>query len=90
MCSLVRGRGSDIGNALVEHSSIHAISSTGSVGEGRNIGVRCGISQKMMQPEVGGKDSQVVPEHADPAQAVELSVHTAFYSIGQRCSDLAN
>src|ERR1700749_505333 len=35
--NLVMGRGSVIGNALVNHPGIHAISFTGSVGVGRNI-----------------------------------------------------
>ena len=84
--NLVMGRGSVIGNALVNHPGIHAISFTGSVGVGRNIGIQCVTSQKKVQLEMGGKNPQVVLDDADLAQAVELSVQSAFYSTGQRCT----
>lgn len=84
--NLVMGRGSLIGNALVNHPGIHAISFTGSVGVGRNIGIQCVTSQKKVQIEMGGKNPQVVLDDADLAQAIELSVQSAFYSTGQRCT----
>jgi acyl-CoA reductase-like NAD-dependent aldehyde dehydrogenase len=84
--NLVMGRGSVIGTALVNHPGIHAISFTGSVGVGRNIGIQCVTSQKKVQIEMGGKNPQVVLDDADLAQAVELSVQSAFYSTGQRCT----
>jgi acyl-CoA reductase-like NAD-dependent aldehyde dehydrogenase len=84
--NLVMGRGRLIGNALVNHPGIHAISFTGSVAVGRNIGIQCVTSQKKVQIEMGGKNPQVVLDDADLAQAVELSVQSAFYSTGQRCT----
>ncbi|HZF83118.1 MAG TPA: aldehyde dehydrogenase family protein, partial [Burkholderiaceae bacterium] len=41
---------------------------------------------KKVQLEMGGKNPQVVLDDADLAQAVELSVQSAFYSTGQRCT----
>ena len=84
--NLVMGRGSVIGNALVEHPGIHAISFTGSVGVGRSIGIQCVTNQKKVQLEMGGKNPQVVLDDDDLNQAVELSVQSAFYSTGQRCT----
>ncbi|MBS0455394.1 MAG: aldehyde dehydrogenase family protein [Proteobacteria bacterium] len=84
--NLVMGRGSVIGNALVEHPGVHAISFTGSVGVGRSIAVRCVETHKKVQLEMGGKNPQVILDDADLAQAVELSVQSAFYSTGQRCT----
>lgn len=84
--NLVMGRGSLIGNALVNHSGIHAISFTGSVGVGRKIGIQCMTNHKKVQLEMGGKNPQVVLDDADLQQAVELSVQSAFYSTGQRCT----
>src|SRR6478609_7713043 len=66
--NLVMGRGSVIGNALVGHAGIHAISFTGSVGVGRGIGVECVKSGKKVQLEMGGKNPQVVLDDADLAQ----------------------
>ncbi len=80
------GRGSVIGNALVQHAGIAAISFTGSVGVGRDIAEACVTSGKKVQLEMGGKNPQVVLDDADLAQAVELSVQSAFYSTGQRCT----
>ncbi|VTU18041.1 aldehyde dehydrogenase family protein [Variovorax sp. RA8] len=84
--NLVMGRGSVIGNALVDHPGIHAISFTGSVGVGRNIAVQCATRHKKVQLEMGGKNPQVVLDDANLEQAVELSVQSAFYSTGQRCT----
>ena len=84
--NLVMGRGSVIGNALVNHPGVHAISFTGSVGVGRAIGIQCVTNQKKVQLEMGGKNPQVVLDDADLAQAVELSVQSAFYATGQRCT----
>jgi len=76
--NLVMGRGSVIGDALVNHPGIHAISFTGSVGVGRNIAIQCATNHKKVQLEMGGKNPQVVLDDADLAQAVELSVQSAF------------
>jgi aldehyde dehydrogenase (NAD+) len=84
--NLVMGRGSLIGDALVNHPGINAISFTGSVGVGRNIALQCATHHKKVQLEMGGKNPQVVLDDADLSQAVELSVQSAFYSTGQRCT----
>ncbi|MDD0815443.1 aldehyde dehydrogenase family protein [Curvibacter sp. HBC28] len=84
--NLVMGRGSVIGDALVKHPGIHAISFTGSVGVGRRIAETCVQSGKKVQLEMGGKNPQVILDDADLKQAVELSVQSAFFSTGQRCT----
>ena len=84
--NLVMGRGSVIGNALVQHADVAAISFTGSVGVGRGIGAACVESGKKVQLEMGGKNPQVVLDDADLKQAVELSAQSCYYSTGQRCT----
>ena len=84
--NLVMGRGSVIGEAMVQHKGIAAISFTGSVGVGSRIAQSAVKSFKKVQLEMGGKNPQVVLDDADLAQAVELSVQSAFYSTGQRCT----
>jgi acyl-CoA reductase-like NAD-dependent aldehyde dehydrogenase len=84
--NLVMGRGSSIGQAMVEHPSIGAISFTGSVGVGKRIAAACVERHKKVQLEMGGKNPQVILGDADLKQAVELSVQSAFYSTGQRCT----
>ena len=84
--NLVMGRGSVIGDALVNSPGIHAISFTGSTGVGKRIAELCVKSHKKVQLEMGGKNPQVVLDDADLNQAVELCVQSAFYSTGQRCT----
>ena len=84
--NLVMGRGSVIGDALVNNPGIHAVSFTGSTGVGKRIAELCVKGHKKVQLEMGGKNPQVVLDDADLAQAVELSVQSAFYSTGQRCT----
>jgi aldehyde dehydrogenase (NAD+) len=84
--NLVMGRGSVIGNALVNHPGVNTVSFTGSVQVGSDIARACAQNLKKVQLEMGGKNPQVVLDDADLAQAVELSVQSAFYSTGQRCT----
>ena len=84
--NLVMGRGSVIGDALVNHSGIDAISFTGSQSVGSRIAQACATSLKKIQLEMGGKNPQVVLDDADLKTAVELSVQSAFFSTGQRCT----
>ena len=84
--NLVMGRGRVIGDALVQHADVAAISFTGSVSVGRGIAEACVKSGKKVQLEMGGKNPQVVLDDADLAQAVELSAQSCFYSTGQRCT----
>ncbi|MBV7431670.1 MULTISPECIES: aldehyde dehydrogenase family protein [unclassified Acidovorax] len=84
--NLVMGRGSVIGDALVTHPGIAAVSFTGSVDVGRRIAVQCAEHGKKVQLEMGGKNPQVVLDDANLAQAVELCAQSAFFSTGQRCT----
>ena len=84
--NLVMGRGSVIGDALVGHAGIDAVSFTGSQGVGARIALACATSLKKFQLEMGGKNPQVVLDDADLKTAVELCVQSAFFSTGQRCT----
>ncbi len=84
--NLVMGRGSVIGDPLVNHPGINAISFTGSQGVGHRIAQQCAVNLKKVQLEMGGKNPQVILDDADLAQAVELSVQSAFFATGQRCT----
>ena len=84
--NLVMGRGSVIGDPLVTHPGIAAVSFTGSVDVGRRIALQCVQHGKKVQLEMGGKNPQVVLDDADLAQAVELCAQSAFFSTGQRCT----
>ncbi len=84
--NLVMGRGHAIGDALVNHLGVDAVSFTGSVGVGRRIAPASARSLQKVQLVIGGKNPQVVLDAADLKAAVELSVQSAFYATGQRCT----
>ena len=86
--NLVMGRGSVVGQALLEHKDVHAISFTGSVPTGRRIAAACIASNPMkkVQLEMGGKNPLIVLDDADLKTAVEVAVNGAFFSTGQRCT----
>ena len=84
--NLLMGRGSVIGDPLVNHPGIDAISFTGSQQVGGRIAQQCAVNLKKVQLEMGGKNPQVILDDAVLGQAVELSVQSAFFSTGQRCT----
>ena len=86
--NLVMGRGSTVGQAIVEHGGIDAVSFTGSVETGRGIARACvgGATMKKVQFEMGGKNPFVVLDDADLDVAVDCALNGAFFSTGQRCT----
>ena len=86
--NLVMGRGSEIGDALLAHPDVAAISFTGSVATGRKVAAAAVAStpMKKVQLEMGGKNPFVVLDDADLKVAVECAVNGAFFSTGQRCT----
>jgi acyl-CoA reductase-like NAD-dependent aldehyde dehydrogenase len=86
--NLVVGSGSVVGQTLLEHPDVTAISFTGSVATGRKIAQACVMStpMKKFQLEMGGKNPMVVLDDADLKVAVEACVNGAYFSTGQRCT----
>jgi alpha-ketoglutaric semialdehyde dehydrogenase len=86
--NLVVGSGSVVGQTLLEHPHVDAISFTGSVQTGRKLAQACVLSNPMkkFQLEMGGKNPLVVLDDADLKTAVEVAVNGAYFSTGQRCT----
>lgn len=84
--NMVMGDGAEVGDALVTHPKVAAISFTGSVKTGRGIIASCGASQKKVQVEMGGKNPMIVMDDADLSIAVPACVNGAYFSTGQRCT----
>jgi aldehyde dehydrogenase (NAD+) len=84
--NLVMGRGSVVGEALLESPDVQAISFTGSVDTGRSVAAKCAGTMKKFQLEMGGKNPLVVLDDADLGNAVNCAVQGAYYSTGQRCT----
>lgn len=84
--NLVLGKGSVVGETMVNHPDVAAISFTGSEGTGRNIAAKVIGRMGKVQLEMGGKNPLVILDDADLEIAAEVAVNGAFYATGQRCT----
>jgi alpha-ketoglutaric semialdehyde dehydrogenase len=84
--NLVMGRGSVVGELLSTDAGIDAVSFTGSVATGKRVAQNCAARLAKVQLEMGGKNPQVVLDDADLDTAVNVSIQSAFFSTGQRCT----
>ena len=84
--NLVMGRGEVVGETLSRSPKVDAISFTGSQAVGRRVAANALTHFTKVQLEMGGKNPQVVLDDADLETAVTVSLQSAFFSTGQRCT----
>jgi aldehyde dehydrogenase (NAD+) len=84
--NVVFGPGSSVGQTLVEHPDIRAISFTGSNEVGTRLYADAAKTLKKVQCEMGGKNPVIVCADADLDLAAGAIVQGAFGSTGQRCT----
>ncbi len=84
--NLVMGRGSVVGQAILDNPDVNAISFTGSVETGKRVAEASVQHMRRFQLEMGGKNPLVVLDDADLKNAVECAANGAFFSTGQRCT----
>ncbi len=84
--NLVMGRGSEVGQVMLDDSRIAGISFTGSVGTGKRVAAACAARMAKFQLEMGGKNPFVVLDDADLDVAVGAALNSGFFSTGQRCT----
>lgn len=84
--NVVPGLGSEAGAALTEHSGIHHISFTGSVGVGKIIQRVAAENIVPVTLELGGKSPQVFFEDAELEAALPFLVNAGIQNAGQTCS----
>jgi acyl-CoA reductase-like NAD-dependent aldehyde dehydrogenase len=84
--NLVMGPGSVVGDAILNHPDIAAVTFTGSVATGKKVASACVARMAKFQLEMGGKNPLVVLDDADLGIALECAANGAFYSTGQRCT----
>ena len=84
--NLLMGRGSVVGETIINDRRVDAISFTGSVATGRAIAAKAIARMAKLQLEMGGKNPLLVLDDADLAVAVNCAVNGAFFSTGQRCT----
>jgi alpha-ketoglutaric semialdehyde dehydrogenase len=84
--NVVLGRGSVVGDTLVTHDHVDAVTFTGSNPVGRALELKAIEAGKKVQLELGGKNPAVVLADADLELAAEQVARGAFLSAGQKCT----
>lgn len=84
--NMVVGSGGEVGDELLQHPDVRAVSFTGSNEVGSELYAQGARGMKKCQCEMGGKNPLVVLADADLPLAVESAVFGAFASTGQRCT----
>jgi aldehyde dehydrogenase (NAD+) len=84
--NLVMGRGSVVGQALLDSPDLAGITFTGSTGTGKRVALASIEHNRKFQLEMGGKNPMVILDDADLGVAVEAAANSGFFSTGQRCT----
>ncbi len=84
--NLVMGRGSVVGQTMLDSRDVNAISFTGSVQTGSRVAMACASRGAKFQLEMGGKNPLLVLDDANLDIAVSSAIDSAFYQTGQRCT----
>ncbi len=84
--NVLTGRGSRVGDVLVEHPDVPVIAFTGSTEIGQHIAGLAAKRIKRLHLELGGKDPFVIAPDADIETAVEAVAYAALINAGQVCT----
>jgi aldehyde dehydrogenase (NAD+) len=84
--NMVVGSGSQVGEAIVNHPAIRAVSFTGSNAIGGALYIKAASRGIKVTCEMGGKNAVIVMPDADLDKAVVAIHGGAFGSTGQRCT----
>jgi acyl-CoA reductase-like NAD-dependent aldehyde dehydrogenase len=84
--NLVMGKGSVVGQAMLDSPDVAGITFTGSTGTGKRVASASLEHNRKFQLEMGGKNPMVVLDDADLNVAVEAAANSGFFSTGQRCT----
>lgn len=82
--NLVTGKGSVIGDYLIEHDDIALVTFTGGTSTGERIAQKAKMIPLVM--ELGGKDPAIICEDANLELAAKQIVSGAYSYSGQRCT----
>ena len=82
--NIVHGYGTEVGEPLIAHPDVRAISFTGSTVTGNRIVKAAGLKKFSM--ELGGKSPFVVFDDADLARALDAAIFMIFSNNGERCT----
>lgn len=83
--NIVNGLGPKVGNAIVSHPGIKAVSFTGGTATGKHIASVAAPMFKKLSLELGGKNPNLVFADCDLDKAVKTSVNSSFLNQGEIC-----
>lgn len=83
--NFVTGKSSDVGDLLVTHPAVRAVTFTGSTAAGEDIHKKSSFTTRT-QMELGGKNPIIVMDDADIDLAATLTVNGGFSLTGQACT----
>src|SRR5690625_4948492 len=84
--NFITGRGSQVGQALIDHEQLDGITFTGSEGTGQVVADSASSRGVKHQLEMGGKNPVIVTNNANIDTTVEAVISGAFRSTGQKCT----
>ncbi len=83
--NMVQGCGPEVGEPLVNHPKVKAISFTGSTMTGRRIAQSTAAQFKKVSLEMGGKNANIIFADADFENAMTTTLRSSFSNQGQIC-----
>lgn len=83
--NIVLGKGSEIGDTIVEHSDSDMISFTGSTSVGKQIAGKAAEQVKKVSLELGGNNAMIILDDADIDSAVSAALYGKYMHQGQIC-----
>ena len=86
ICSLVTGRGSEIGDLISKDKNVALVSYTGSVSCGRHVGKLVQERFGRLILELGGNNAVIVSEKGNLNLAIQSVYFGAVGTAGQRCT----
>ena len=84
--NVVTGKGSVVGDALVQHPDINKVTFTGSPAVGRGIQQGAAGNFKRVTLELGGKSANIIFADANLERAARNAASGIFFNAGQVCS----
>jgi 2,5-dioxopentanoate dehydrogenase len=84
--NVLTGGGEEVGQPIIQHDAVDAVSFTGSRSVGDMIYEQATDAHKRVQTELGSKNPTVVTEHADVEEAAQTVGSGAFGVTGQACT----
>lgn len=83
--NIVHGLGSEVGNAMVKHPSIKAISFTGGTSTGKHIAMQAAPLFKKLSLELGGKNPNIIFADCNYQKMLSTTLKSSFANQGQIC-----